>query len=193
LDGDHNWYTVYHELRKIEELHEHDAERFPVLFLHDTDWPYGRRDLYYNPETIPAEFRQPYERAGIFPNRSELVPGKGMNVELCNARQSGGPRNGVMTGVEDFLAQSRLEFLKIDLPLYYGLTILVSAARLVREPALAKSLAGLESQEGLRKLVAIGERLRCVENVVLQTLSRRLNSVESRLAAFESGERDSDG
>ncbi len=39
----------------------------PVLILHDVGWPYGRRDLYYTPETIPEEFRQPYEQAGMLP------------------------------------------------------------------------------------------------------------------------------
>ena len=32
--------------------------------MHDVGWPYGRRDLYYAPEQIPEEFRQPYRRAG---------------------------------------------------------------------------------------------------------------------------------
>ena len=36
----------------------------PVLILHDVLWPYGRRDLYYAPDQIPEEFRQPYAQAG---------------------------------------------------------------------------------------------------------------------------------
>ncbi len=63
LDGDHNWYTVFHELRLIEEHCQRNERLFPLVLLHDLGWPYGRRDLYYNPETIPAEYRQPYARA----------------------------------------------------------------------------------------------------------------------------------
>ena len=29
IDGDHNWYTVYHELQAIQRLHT-DEEKFPV-------------------------------------------------------------------------------------------------------------------------------------------------------------------
>jgi hypothetical protein len=110
-----------------------------------------------------------------------------MNVELCNACHSGGPRNGVMTGIEDYVAQSTLAFRKIDLPLYYGLTILVTQARLQRESALAEALSALESADGMRRLLAEGERLRCVENVVLQSLSRKVRALEARLAARQRG------
>ena len=37
----------------------------PVCFLHDVGWPYGRRDLYYAPERIPEEFRQPWAQKGL--------------------------------------------------------------------------------------------------------------------------------
>ena len=36
----------------------------PLLIMHDVCWPYGRRDLYYAPERIPEEFRQPYATRG---------------------------------------------------------------------------------------------------------------------------------
>ena len=52
LDGDHNWYTVYHELNCINDSFK-GKEKFPLILLHDIGWPYGRRDLYYNPENIP--------------------------------------------------------------------------------------------------------------------------------------------
>ncbi|WJH32485.1 class I SAM-dependent methyltransferase [Paenibacillus sp. CC-CFT747] len=70
IDGDHNWYTVYHELKIIEKL-----PRFPLVLLHDIEWPYGRRDLYYNPSTIPSKHRQPYSTLGILPGQSELAEG----------------------------------------------------------------------------------------------------------------------
>ena len=50
------------------------GEPLPVLILHDVCWPYGRRDLYYAPERIPEEFRQPYEQRGMRPGTDELLP-----------------------------------------------------------------------------------------------------------------------
>jgi len=63
IDGDHNWYTVYNELRLLAEGAKRHGTGLPVLILHDVLWPYGRRDLYYAPERIPAEHRQPWARA----------------------------------------------------------------------------------------------------------------------------------
>ncbi len=90
IDGDHNWYTVFHELRLLTEgARRHDAP-LPLLVLHDVGWPYGRRDLYYDPDTIPAEFRHPHRQAGMRPGRSELVAGGGMSAGLWNAEHEGG-------------------------------------------------------------------------------------------------------
>src|SRR3990172_3274569 len=67
IDGDHNWYTVFHELKLIERLSREHHHGFPLVMLHDIGWPYGRRDMYYDPETIPEEYRQPYLRKGMRP------------------------------------------------------------------------------------------------------------------------------
>ena len=67
IDGDHNWYTVYHELQLLADVAPTPARPLPVLILHDVGWPYGRRDLYYAPEQIPEEFRQPYAQRGMRP------------------------------------------------------------------------------------------------------------------------------
>ena len=48
IDGDHNWYTVYHELGWIRRRDLLD--RGGMIFLHDVGWPYGRRDMYYQPD-----------------------------------------------------------------------------------------------------------------------------------------------
>ena len=90
VDGDHNWYTVYNELRLLREVAQGAGAPLPVLILHDVGWPYGRRDLYYAPETIPEEFRQPYRRAGMRPAHKRLMPyGAGLNPTMCNAAGRG--------------------------------------------------------------------------------------------------------
>ena len=52
IDGDHNWYTVYNELKIIEEKFKN--KQFPLIFINGTGWPSARRDIYNNPENIPS-------------------------------------------------------------------------------------------------------------------------------------------
>src|SRR4051794_36774993 len=102
VDGDHNWYTVYHELAHLAPM----MTARGVILLHDVEWPYARRDMYYAPERIPAEFRHPYARRPIVEGQRELAPAgaPGKNGNLYNALTEGGPRNGVLTAVEDFVS-----------------------------------------------------------------------------------------
>src|SRR5947207_9566379 len=83
IDGDHNWYTVYHELGWIRRRDLLD--RGGMIFLHDVGWPYGRRDMYYQPDTIPPEARQPHEQKGIVHGCSALSATAGHNADLHNA------------------------------------------------------------------------------------------------------------
>lgn len=108
IDGDHNWYTVYNELKLIYErklLRDHG-----VVFLHDVEWPWGRRDMYYQPETIPSEYRHEWERKGIVRGNSRLLQSGGMFPSYNKAISEGGPRNGVLTAVEDFLREHKDEY-----------------------------------------------------------------------------------
>ena len=101
IDGDHNWYTVYQELKIINERKLLNSGG--TIFFHDVCWPYDRRDMYYIPETIPAEFRQPFAKKGIARGQSSLLETGGFNAHLFNATKEGGPKNGVLTAVEDFI------------------------------------------------------------------------------------------
>ena len=185
VDGDHNWYTVYNELKMIEQAHGHDPMRQPLVFAHDIGWPYGRRDLYYDPSTIPEEFRQEYERMGLLPNKEELIADGGMNVELCNAVRLGGERNGVLTGVEDYIKESELQFRFLKLPLYYGLGILITEQRLASNPALQQKIDKLEHALHGERLIELAEHLRVTDNIILQVLNRRLLASEKRVAELE--------
>jgi hypothetical protein len=126
IDGDHNWYTVYGELQRLEATVHREAANLPLILLHDVAWPYGRRDMYYSPDRIPEQWRQPWARRGIAFGEIELLDDGGMNRGLANALKEGGPRNGVLTAVEDFIAESELplEFQKI--PGFGGLGLLAS-------------------------------------------------------------------
>ena len=160
VDGDHNWYTVYHELRLLREVaRAHDAP-LPVLILHDVLWPYGRRDLYYDPSSIPAEHRQEYRYKGMRPGSSALMPIGGLNPTMANATHEGGPRNGVMTGFDDFVAEHDRPIRTLVLPIYFGLAIAVEEERLERQPELAALLDHLESKEGRLMLLELSESIR---------------------------------
>lgn len=107
LDGDHNWYTIYNELQQIEK--NFNQNTFPLIIFHDVSWPYARRDLYYNPDNIPSEFINEYEMKGMFPGKSKLLDVGGLNSDLYNAVDENTPKNGVLTGIEDFLDSTDLK------------------------------------------------------------------------------------
>jgi cephalosporin hydroxylase/GT2 family glycosyltransferase len=174
VDGDHNWYTVYHELRMLADTARRAGVHLPVLVLHDVGWPYGRRDLYYEPERIPVEFRHEYLRAGMRPGESMLVWFGGLNRHMANARYEGGPRNGVMTAVDDFVAEHPEPLRVVVLPIFFGLGIVAEEAVLDAHPQLAACLDDLESPEGTRALLELGERIRIDEAILTQAWLRKL-------------------
>lgn len=105
IDGDHNWYTVYNELRVIFERNL--LRKGGMVFFHDVDWPYGRQDMYYQPQLIPSEYRHACERKGITRNQLTLSDGNEYNSTYWNATHEGGPKNGVLTAIEDFASEHR--------------------------------------------------------------------------------------
>ncbi len=120
IDGDHNYFTVSEELRLVAERAAVTG-RMPLILLHDIGWPLARRDSYHAPERIPAEHRQPLAEPAL------LVPGepgageRGLYYRSAAAHE-GGPRNGVLTAVEDFLAD-RDELRLAIMPPFFGLGV----------------------------------------------------------------------
>lgn len=184
VDGDHNWFTVYHELHMLSEAARKEGKPLPLLILHDVGWPYGRRDLYYEPDRIPEEHRQPYERLGMLPGHDELVPGGGMNATLCNARHEGGPRNGVMTALDDFMAEYDRPLRRVVLPVYFGLAIVAEEAMLEDKPALVELLDWLEGTEGQAAVARLAEDVRIEaaiqQQAVLATAEERTSNAARR-------------
>jgi hypothetical protein len=185
VDGDHNWYTVYNELKLIEASHGHDPDKLPLIFVHDIGWPYGRRDLYYDPSNIPEEFRQPHAKQGMGPVKKQLLPEGGLNPHLYNAVTEGGERNGVLTGVEDYIKESTLELEFLNLPLYFGLGIVISKARIRSNPALAAEVEKLRQLLQGEKLIATAERLRMNLELAIQKRQRELDESQNRVRELE--------
>lgn len=160
IDGDHNWYTVVNELRLIQQR---DLLRLGgMIFFHDVGWPYARRDMYYQPETIPSEYRQEYESKGIVRGRSQLADHEGYNRGISNAVREGGPRNGVLTAIEDFIKEHPSEYHFCRVRLQWGLGILQYRGKrrsedfsflLLRIKAWVYSLYGLVHDRGQDSVV----------------------------------------
>ena len=174
VDGDHNWFTVYHELKMLATTSREAGVALPLLILHDVAWPYGRRDLYYEPSRIPDAFRQPHRQGGMRPDRGQLLPNGGMNLGLDNAEAEGGPRNGVLTALDDFMTEHDRPLRRALIPVYYGLAIVAEEDRLATNPALAAMFDRFESLEGQQDLVALGERIRLDEAIFTQAWVRSL-------------------
>ena len=99
-------------------------EHFPLIFLHDVEWPYARRDLYYNPDNIPQEYVNKYAKRGIDLHSKQLSEKYGVNKGLNNAVESGNVKNGVLTAVEDFLKITNFDLKFFVIPGFHGLGII---------------------------------------------------------------------
>jgi hypothetical protein len=133
IDGDHNYFTVFNELRLADALCQRDGR--PMLaILHDVGWPWSRRDLYYAPERIPPEFRHPCSfDVGVVLDNDQAQENRGFRGagQFACALQAGGERNGVLTAVEDFCQQAEIgsrRLLYAHVPAVFGLGVLFDAA-----------------------------------------------------------------
>lgn len=124
IDGDHNYYTVYNELKLITQ---HNKPR--LILLHDVGWPWGHRDIYYDLKTIPDQYRNDPvtdPNLGIVPGQ----PGIFLNYGFCSngqfafAKSEGGAKNGVMAAVENFLMENP-EYQLFTVDCVFGLGILL--------------------------------------------------------------------
>ncbi|HEX6665090.1 MAG TPA: class I SAM-dependent methyltransferase [Solirubrobacterales bacterium] len=190
IDGDHNWYTVHGELKRLERIARDSSQLFPMVMFHDVEWPYARRDMYYDPDGIPDHGRRPWSRSGIKWEQSELASeGEGIGEGLAKATEEGGPRNGVLTAIEDFARDSELSLELKIVPGSNGLGVLATRDLLDALPTLRTLWDGLLSPEflldhakGLAK-----ESMRIA--VLYMEADRRLKQIEGERveSGYESG------
>jgi len=160
IDGDHNWYTVYHELKLIEQKCQKNGVSFPLVLVHDVTWPYGRRDMYYSPKNIPEAFRMPYAQKGLDPDSADLVEKGGLNPHLCNAVCEHSPKNGVLSAVEDFIQESGQPLGLITIPVFYGLGILYPSSFKETHPLFVDFIQQLSAPGVVSQLLAAVEKSR---------------------------------
>lgn len=121
IDGDHNYFTLTQELDAIGD--SAGAGQLPLLMFHDAGWPHARRDTYYAPERVPEEFRQPLaEDVGVTPGEPGTSPDRGLPYKWAAARE-GGPGNGVLTALEDFVAKHENVKLAV-VPAFFGFAVI---------------------------------------------------------------------
>jgi len=121
LDGDHNYATLRQETDWILR-NAPDA----VIVLHDVLWPWSRRDLYYEPSMVAPDQRHPSSDDGPTVWHDELTPAGFVGLgAFTAAREAGGERNGVLTGVEDALAAADEAWSLRIVPAVFGLGIVV--------------------------------------------------------------------
>jgi hypothetical protein len=171
IDGDHNWRTVFQELTAVFARANEMGAPPPIVISHDCGWPYARRDMYYNPSDFSERERHPFAYRGVAPGKAELVD-FGMNAMLANALHEGGPQNGVLTGIEDFIASSGVPITFRQLPFFNGLGILIPEARMT--PALKALVDSFFAAESLLETCIALERDGMTVRVEVAHLNDRL-------------------
>lgn len=181
IDGDHNWYTVLNELKLIEKRCLDLGQSFPIILLHDIGWPYGRRDLYYNPENIPAPYRKPYKQKGMRPALSELQEKGGLNAHLFNSIYENNMQNGVLTAIEDFIRESKQAMELIKIPGLYGLAVLYPCQLKEQSREFTTFLTNWVVQPFLQRYVERIESFRIEVEIVREESSNALRAKENEL------------
>lgn len=166
IDGDHNWYTVFHELRAIGE--RANGHKHPVILLHDTGWPYARRDQYYDLSRIPPSNQQPSAIAGVVPEQMELS-NDGINAHYMHAQKEGGAHNGVLAAVQDYLTQSPVPLSFFEIEGLHGLGILYPTQLENEHPEFRTFLSSLRPTKPLESHISALEknRLQALRDVAM--------------------------
>lgn len=178
IDGDHNWYTVFHELEILARSASEASRPFPLTLLHDVGWPYGRRDLYYDPDTIPGAFRHPHRKGGLVPEQRALAE-RGFNDHLENAIHEGTPRNGVRTAIEDFVSTVQRNLLVNYVPGIHGLGVIVDTTA---SEKLVHAVNELLETSSLMEILNATESDRLTRLLTISGLQRNLESSAKRLS-----------
>ena len=164
IDGDHNYYTVLAESEAIWERCAASGTPFFAIY-HDVGWPCARRDFYYAPDRLPRHAVHPHAwDRGTLPGTTGTVAG-GFRGEgqWALALHEGGPRNGVLTAIEDFTAGKEDRLLWAMVPAVFGLGVLFDAGAPWAE-ALIAHLLPYHQNPVLARLEA--NRLACYLRVI---------------------------
>jgi hypothetical protein len=170
-------YTVYHELTTLARVAAEEQRPFPLTLMHDLDWPYGRRDVYYAPERIPAEYRHPITTDGLAPFTSELVGEGGIVPGVHKAAVEGTPRNGVRTPLRTSWPKPRPLFTSPTLPAGTGSGSSSATNCSNMCPRCVRWLVGSTRRSGSRNSASGSRRGACSRSPGPTTCSARLGEI----------------
>ena len=94
----------------------------PLIFFHDVGWPHERRDTYYEPDRVPEQHRQPLAKDCTLEPGNPGISDGGLPYEWAAAHE-GGPGNGVLTAIEDFMS-TRQDLQLAVIPIFFGFGVL---------------------------------------------------------------------
>jgi hypothetical protein len=189
LDGDHNYWTLSAELRAIAD--RSSGAELPLLLLHDIGWPHSRRDTYYAPERVPQEHRQPLAQDALVAPGNPGTASEGIRFKWA-AEREGGPGNGILTAVEDFVAEGDGLRLAV-VPAFFGLGVLWAedapwaqgVADVIAPWDAAPMLARLE--EARIGQVVNRTRMNRQQELLRNMLNSRAFAIAERLARIRGG------
>ena len=177
FDDEPNWWTVTEALTLMRRLAAERGGKFPVFLLRHTGWPYARRDMYPKPEAV--EDKHPFAYQGLGPDQPGLTE-DGIDGRYAHALHEGGPKNGVLTAIEDFIANAPIEIDFRALPFFNGIGVLAPQSRMTKE--LKAAIDGLASPESLieagKALEAETHRLRAQLAAAETRLARRTQALK---------------
>jgi hypothetical protein len=188
VDGDHNYDTVAMELAGIAKA-TRDSDC--LIFLHDLGWPNGRRDFWYSTGTAPADAPRMAAGFGVSIDSEGVVPiheGIGLGSMAAVALREGGPRNGVLTAVEDFLkSEGGRGWVFRWTPIFFGFGVLVRESTLL-SGKLSALVERFDAFDRVREVLGPLEfnRLRLLQTANVKwtdsaAKDRRIGELESRL------------
>jgi len=166
MDGDHNYESVKGDLEIIDR--NKAASGIKIVFMHDVSWPWARRDNYYD----LTQVREPHPNGtdvNISPYDAESDKFYLPPFNYSIARAEGGERNGVLTAVEDFLAEHESSWRFWRIPIFYGIGILCCTDNLSADECAAVENAARELASH-REILATLEANRIENLCLLQSL-----------------------
>ncbi|HKO37305.1 MAG TPA: hypothetical protein VJU14_02945 [Solirubrobacterales bacterium] len=172
LDGDPNWHSVRSEMRLLTRTARRAERAAPLIVVHNIHWPFGRRDGYYDPEAIPPSLRREHTDLGLVPGRREPAE-EGLRLVPASAIREFEPRSGVLTAVEDFVADSDLDWTLVEAPGFHGAAVLAEARLLEQHPTVAAALEALRSSRFLGRQARRAESARLEAELELAAARRQ--------------------
>lgn len=185
IDGDHNYATVRGELDWIL-ANAPDA----IVILHDLLWPWGRRDLYYKASALPGGDVHDNGDDGPTVWHDDVTAAGFVGLgQFTAAVEAGGERNGVLTAVEDALAEQPADAYELALvPAVFGLGVIYPTADINKA---VKLRSVLEPYNGSPLLAAMeNNRIALYTRVLAMQYEMAASAVDRDELAYRVGQLD---